>query len=286
MRAQFEKIQSLEQNAFHAYTYEKEEFDAPWHYHPEYELTYILSSHGVRYAGNTVENFQEDDLVMLGPNLPHCWKNTGTEQRKASAIVIHWNSNLVGSEWFRQSEFQGIKSLFQKSAKGIAFPDAVVFKESLIGLLGLSPFKKFIAFLEILNELSSSKARLLCERGYGDEPDHEDHERINRIYQYVRRNYTEKITLANASKEIYMTEESFSRFFSRLMSKPFFSFLNEYRINAASKMLIESDIDIAQIAFANGFESLPFFYRQFKRYKGRSPGHYRALFRKVSSVRE
>jgi len=283
VRAQFEKIHSLDKNAFHAYTYEKAEFDSPWHYHPEFELTYILSSQGVRYAGNSVENFEENDLVLLGPNLPHCWKNTGTQKSKAGAIVIHWNNTLLGSDWLKQLQFDAIHALLQRSSKGIKFEDAAPLKEKLLDMLEQQPFQKFVSFLDILNDLSTAKARLLCERGFYDEPDHDDHERINRIYQYVRKEYKQKISLANASEEIHMTEESFSRFFSRLMGKPFFTFLNEYRINAASKMLIESDLDVSQVAWSNGFESLPFFYRQFKRYKGKSPGQYRAMFQKMLS---
>jgi hypothetical protein len=31
----------------------------PWHYHPEYELTFISNSQGARYAGNNMENFSD-----------------------------------------------------------------------------------------------------------------------------------------------------------------------------------------------------------------------------------
>ena len=105
MRAQYEKILPPESSSFNAFAYKKDEFDSPWHYHPEYELTYIVSSHGVRYTGNSFENFEENDLVLLGPNLPHCWKNTGKQSDKASAIVVHWDNRLLGSGWLDQHEF-------------------------------------------------------------------------------------------------------------------------------------------------------------------------------------
>src|ERR1700754_576078 len=98
MKAQYEKIQPQEFNSFRAYSYEKAEFDTPWHYHPEYELTYILSGRGIRYVGNGFENFEENDLVLLGPNLPHCWRNVGTQNGNSSAIVIHWENDLLGNK--------------------------------------------------------------------------------------------------------------------------------------------------------------------------------------------
>ena len=284
MKALYEKIVTPELSSFKAYDYEIEEFDNPWHYHPEYELTDIVSSRGVRYTGNSFENFEEDDLVLLGPNLPHCWKNTGTQTVPAGAIVFHWDDHLLGTDWLNQREFINIQKLLQRSGKGLKFDTAVALrmKPRLKFLLGLSPFQKLITFLEILEELSVVEPeKVLCDRSFHDELDLEDQDRISRIHQYIRKNFEHKITLAHVAEEFHMTEESFSRFFSKLMNKPFFSFLNEYRINAACKMLIESDASVTLISYDCGFESLPFFYRQFKRYKGNSPRQFRATYLRI-----
>lgn len=282
MKAAFEKIIPLEASSFKAYAYEKPEFDAPWHYHPEYELTYIVSSHGVRYTGNHFENFMQDDLVLLGANVPHCWKNTGGQTESASAIVIHWDHNFLGTGWAEKREFERIQRLLQLSARGLKYDPLVArgIKEKLLRLLALPPFEKLILLLEILHELSfTDKSEPLCEEGFQQQLDIVDHERINNIYHYVRSRYTEKITLSDIANEVHMGRESFSRFFSKIMHKPFFSFLNEYRINAACKLLIESDLPVTDICYACGFESLPFFYRQFKRYKGSTPYRFRGAYR-------
>ena len=52
----------------------KSAFDAPYHFHEEFELTYIVHGSGKRYVGSHMEDFSSGDLVMLGSNLPHCWK--------------------------------------------------------------------------------------------------------------------------------------------------------------------------------------------------------------------
>jgi AraC-like DNA-binding protein len=109
-----------------------------------------------------------------------------------------------------------------------------------------------------------------------------DKERINTVYKYIQANYKKQISLADISSRLNMTEEYFSRFFSKTMKKPFFEFLNEYKINRACKLLIETDKQVSEVCYASGFESLPFFYRQFKKFKNCQPKNYRQDYQKIS----
>jgi AraC-like DNA-binding protein len=282
MKALYEKIVPHGANSFNAYSYEKDEFDTPWHYHPEFELTYIISSKGVRYTGNTFENFQENDFVLLGQNLPHCWKNIGLQTDKASAIVVHFDVNLLGENWMHKPEFANIATLLSRSQNGVKFDvrTARQYRVNLERLLASTSFEKMLSLLDILNGLSGvPNTKELCDRPL--HLDLEDHERINKVYHLVRSRYQEKISLSDIANAVNMRRESFSRFFSKTMNKPFFAFLNEYRINAACKMLIESDLQVSQVSYSCGFESLPFFYRQFKKYKSTSPHQYRAAYQKI-----
>jgi AraC-like DNA-binding protein len=287
MKAIYEKITQPSGGSFRFYTYTKKEFDTPWHYHPEYELTYILASSGVRYVGDHFENFEANDLVLLGPSVPHCWKNTGKQIDKASAIVIHWEEHLLGSGWQQKFEFENIARLFQLARQGIKFSRdiSLSMKPRLAELQELEPFERLIGLMKILNELAATKKReLLCSDGFHEKLNLKDYKRINAIYNFVRTNYDKKITLEKTSSVVHMTSESFSRFFSKIMSKPFFTFLNEYRINMASKMLIESDFQVAEVCYNCGFESLPFFYRQFKKFKGSSPFQYRKAYQTLKTL--
>lgn len=278
MKAQFELIERQELQSFGAYAYEKAGFDTPWHYHPEFELTYITSGRGIRYVGNGFEYFEEDDLVLLGPNVPHCWKNTGKQKGKVGAIVVHWDNDLLGSN----REFNSIAELFSKAQYGIKYPSpfSTKMKEKLLALLKLPSFERLMTLLSILNDLASKgNGQMLSTIAVDASVRNYDHQRINIVYQFVRNNYKEKVTLAQIASEVHMSEEAFSRLFSKLMNKPFFTFLNEYRINAACQMLIETDRPVSDVAMESGFETLPFFYRQFGKFKKLSPKKYRDQFR-------
>lgn len=283
MKPMFEHISLPESSSINVFIQEKEEFDYPFHYHSEYELTYILSSRGIRYTGNHFEDFRDNDLVLLGPNLPHCWRNGENHQEMASALVIQWKEDCLGSGWANNKEFTAIRKLQQLAVSGIRFEESVAlaFKDKLVAIAALPPFERLIAFLECLHGLSMSEGfSTICEQDYHYHRNRIDNERINTVYQFVKNNYRRKITLREIATLVSMEEGSFSRFFSKTMHKGFFSFLNEYRINRACTLLTETDLPVVQVCYASGYESLSFFYRQFRKFKGHSPQRYRDRFKK------
>lgn len=286
MKAQFEQLAPLPEASFRVFLYEGAEFDAPWHYHPEYELTVILESQGMRYVGNSMESYDAGDLVLLGANLPHCWKNTPETGVTARSIVVQWPERLLGEGWLEAPEFKSVKKLLQQAGQGVRFPSAAAehVRENLQKMLGQPPFRRMILFLEIMEFLAGVQGtHVLCEQGFEYPLNYEDNQRINTVYNFIRENYHERITLARVAALVHMSEEAFSRFFSRIMRKPLFTFLNEYRINMASKMLIETDMQVAEISYACGYESPPFFFRQFKKFADMTPSTYRRRFQQVSA---
>ncbi|MBN9381897.1 MAG: AraC family transcriptional regulator [Chitinophagaceae bacterium] len=281
MRAHFKPIRSDESKLFTVVVQEDEkQFEYPWHYHPEYELTYIKKSHGVRYVGNSIENFFDGDLVLIGSNLPHCWINTPHQQR-AEAVVVYLKEEFLDKAWMDSCEFDAIRKLLALSGKGIKFDKTVAnkLKPKWDVLQTLAPLEKLTTLLHILEELARTKKyHFLCEYGFSYDLNSNHNERINIVYKYIEKHYQKKITLAEIADKVNMSEEYFSRFFSKVMKKSFFEFLNEYKINRACKLLIETDKQISEICYAAGFESIPFFYRQFKKFKNCQPKNYRVNY--------
>ena len=287
MKPQYKLIASDESNLFKAVIQENEkEFEYPWHYHPEFELSYVLTSHGVRYVGNSIENFGDNDLVLVGSNLPHCWINS-EEHSASNAIVIYLRKEFADCEWMKMNEFAELHQLFQLSQKGIAFEKSVALKlkNHFLQLVTAPPFEKMMLLLQILHELSNTKKyHTLCDHGFSYDLNTSHNDRLNVIYKYIQTHYQQKITLSDIATQVNMSGEYFSRYFSKVMKKTFFEFLNEYKINRACKQLIETDRQIGEICYASGFESIPFFYRQFKRFKKCQPKLYRSNYHKASSV--
>ncbi|MBO0592698.1 AraC family transcriptional regulator [Cellulophaga sp. E16_2] len=284
MKAEFEKIRVTNNSSFSAFVYESDEFDAPWHFHPEFELTYIIKGEGVRYVGNSVQKFEAGDFVLLGSNLPHCWKNTAEDTSYVKSIIFQWDANLLGVGWLDKREFIGIRKLLERASEGIHFNAVVAAKmtSKLEEVLTKDPLEKLLSFLKVLKEISEITAYdLLVTPGFTPILNSKTNYRIDVIQDFVANNYTTKIKLEDIAGTLAMGNEAFCRFFKKSHSKSFFTYLNEYRINIACKLLIESKKQVSQIAYECGYESLPFFYRQFDKYMNCSPLTFRKKYLKM-----
>ncbi len=281
MKAVFEKVDAQDESSIVAFQYSQENFDAPWHFHPEYELTYILESSGTRYVGNNISSYEKGDLVLLGPNLPHCWKNDPNLEDAAKSFVIQWPKELLN----QIPSFRKIEQLLKTAQRGILFEGVsksiIAEIQKVINATGVHRFVHLLELLDLLGKIE--KTEVLAGTSYKFDLSNDTNSRIQKVQHYVNEHYQSKIRLKEVAEELHMTEQSFSRFFSRVMKRPFFIFLNEYRVNRASRLLVETELQVNEIGYQCGYDSLPFFYQQFKKFKGYSPLAFRKMYRKVNN---
>lgn len=100
-------------------------------------------------------------------------------------------------------------------------------------------------------------------------------DRLDRIFRYVEKNYTEAITLKDVSDYIGFSTYYFTKFFKRNTGKTFIQFLNEYRIEKAKWILLNEDIAVAELVERIGIGSIKTYYRLFKEIVGMSPKEYK-----------
>ena len=81
----------------------------------------------------------------------------------------------------------------------------------------------------------------------------------------------------NMASITFMTNSAFCKYFKKHFKKSFSNYLNEYRIRKACLLLQETDKKLLEIALDCGYENMPFFHRQFKKYLYTTPSEYRKL---------
>jgi AraC-like DNA-binding protein len=245
----------------------------PYHYHPEIELTLIRQGNGQRMVGDHLGDYQAGDLVLIGSDLPHMYFPSG------DAIVVQFHPELGGGVLQQMEECHSFRSLFSRARRGLAFGSRHhrKFKPLLQTLLHATGPRRLILLLEILDLLANdSQAEPLASPGYRPKINSDQAQRIERVCNWITEHLRDTLTLENAAQQIHMTPSAFSRFFHRTTNRPFVRFVNEVRIGQASRLLLETDKSIAEIAFASGFENLSNFNRRFRELRGKTPRDYRA----------
>jgi len=277
MKAIYEDVSHDKNNTIKVYEYLKPSFETPLHFHPEFELVYIIKGRGIRYVGDNLSNFKEGDLVLLAPNISHCWMDAADYSGECHSIVMQWVPDVLHD----LAEFSEFENLFEQARRGISysgtFSDRVFpLLEGVLQSTGIGRLQKFI---DLLSQLQAEKKYTLLKSGLlANKTNLKSLNRLNIVYEFVKRNYASKIYLQDVADAIHLSKEAFAVFFKRHTQKTFFVYLNEFRIARACSLLKDSDTSITQVCFNCGFESLPYFHRQFKRLKGRSPLQYKKQF--------
>jgi YesN/AraC family two-component response regulator len=98
---------------------------------------------------------------------------------------------------------------------------------------------------------------------------------LRKADRYIWENYTRKISLQEIADASGLSAPYFSTIFKDEMGENLSSYLNRLRVEKASRMLLETDLSLSEIAGSCGFEDQSWFSKIFKSYTGVSPGKYR-----------
>ncbi len=260
-------------------------FPTPWHFHPEYELVLVTQSTGKRFIGDHVGEFAVGDLALIGPYLPHMYKNppaytTANSGLRARSIVVHFKEESFGSGALDLPELQRIAGLLERSFKGLAVTGTTnaIVSRKLHALVKAKDCSRWLGLLDILHILSESKdLHFICNNVITGRNTAET-VRMNQVIDFVLKNFSRDISVAEVARLTNMAENSFSRYFSQRTRKSFTNFVNEVRLNHASKLLIETDKSVTDICMACGYNNLSNFNRQFRRLYDKNPLSFKKLF--------
>jgi YesN/AraC family two-component response regulator len=279
MKPKLEQLAHKRKNrSFLCYEVNLPSFEFKWHYHPEYELTLIVKGRGKRLVGDSYESYEKGDLVLIGPLLPHTWVGEKKKNQNYVAIVIQFSLDFI-QPLLSYKEMGAIKKLLAKADSGVKFLYGRDRKsiDLIQKMVSSNEFDLLISLAQVLQNLSTIKTKTLSTANFKPLKGNENEQRINTVFQYVQREFKQKISLSRAASLIYLSESAFCKFFKRVSGKTFSDYVNEIRIAAASQFLIETDRPISQIASDSGFVSLTYFNRVFLKKKGSRPSEVRKI---------
>jgi len=258
----------------------KSDFDFPLHYHEEFELNFIRQAKGAkRVIGDHIEEINDLELVLVGPNLPHGWFNHNCKSKEIKEITIQFHRDLLDDKFLQRNQLTLIRNMFIRSFRGILFSRETIemITPRLVALPQKHGFDSVLDLLSILHDLSASRnIRTLSDISFHhSESLSYNSRRIDRVMAYLNNNFEKEITLTEAAKLASMTDVAFSRFFKARTGKTFVDTLNEIRLGHASRMLIDTTQSIGEVAYRCGFNNMSNFNRIFKKKKDCTPKEFR-----------
>lgn len=103
--------------------------------------------------------------------------------------------------------------------------------------------------------------------------------KFNRIFEYINNNYTEDITLDTIASIAGFSKFHFSRLFKQFTDMSFYDYVNQKRVKAAERLLLDPSLTITEVAMQSGFSSISTFNRVFKSFKECTPSEFKNLYR-------
>lgn len=246
------------------------------HTQDTWEISYVRIGSGMRFIGTTTEPFQSGEVIMIPPEIPHCWyfdKNTTDNQGQIANITV------IFSDVFLRNCSVAFPELTEAIERLKAKRDAVKFGK-----------EKGNAAIHLLEEMCSqnraervaSMIRLILLAAMNDEECvvgryqriSKEQQRMSQVRIYIICNAGRTITLDDVAHHAGMNRAAFCVFFKKAFGTTFINYLNGYRIELACQLLAQRQKSVSEICYQVGFNNVPYFNRVFKRLKGVSPMEY------------
>ncbi|MBO5074321.1 MAG: helix-turn-helix domain-containing protein [Bacteroidales bacterium] len=251
-------------------------FDYPIHCHPEYEINLVMNTSGIRVVGDDEEAFDELDLVMTGPFVPHVWKS---ELVTNHVITIQFSSDLLSFQMINKRLFMPIRQLLIDSMQGLHFygPEAERIRNEIVEITRMQGFQTATKFLNILNLLAYAPRRKLVSNMYESENlvNSSKSRRITKACKYIEENISQKISLSDVAMLVNMSDSAFSHFFKKKTGISFITYVNNLRVAKACDLLASTSLSASEICYDCGFNNKSNFIRIFTKRKNMTPIEYR-----------
>lgn len=287
----YEKVGPQAGRSFFCRVFTGRVFDCPFHFHPECELTHIVSSRGRRFTGDHIGEFGPGDLVLFGASLPHSYHNEKVSRsapRSARSQFVQFSPDCLGGILHSAPELRPVRQLLERAGRGLLFTGrtraaAIV---RLDALFAADDARRVPLLLDLLLLLSRSREVVpLASRGYTPARFSESDTRIGRVCAHINRHFAEPLYLQHVAALAHLTPAAFCRFFRRATGKTFTAFVNEVRLSQAARLLQETALGVTEICFRSGYGNLANFNRHFRRLHGVAPREYRHRQRAAAPIR-
>ncbi len=232
-------------------------------WHENLEIQLCTDGQGEVLLDGTSYAFNKGDFVVANSNVIHY---TCTNDRLVYTCLIidtefcrRVGIDVTQIQFVSKFRSQTLERLFDRLKKAVLERD-IPYKLALSNVI----------VLEILIELYKN---YIVKDGHVSAK-RNTFENVKKAIVYIRKNFSNRITLDQISNEVLANKFVLTRDFKKITGQTIINYLNSYRCQRAAEM-IESGKGVAESAYECGFENLSFFSKTFKKFMGSLPSKYK-----------
>ncbi len=251
-------------------------YEMPSHWHSETEI--IRISEGILNVkiNNRFHKAEKGDIIFVNPESIH---GAVPEECVYECIDFHTDFLSVqnnGCQYFFEGMLSGeisVFEIFDRQNQELYSAVNAVFSEMSEKTSGYK-FKVIGALYGLFGVIIDS--HLYSNRGSASlTPENKSVIKLKNVLSFIRSNFDSQLSLAEMSDAAGMSPKYFCSYFKNMTGLTPVKYLNTYRIEKASRMLIATDYSITDIAYSCGFNDLSYFIKTFKALKGFTPADFR-----------
>lgn len=264
----------------------KNEYNTTQHFHPEFEMTYVVEGQGVLISRDSLQAIVPGGVVLVKPNQLHTVNRASKEE--FSRVTFVFSLDLISSRKMDYSTIKYIAPLYQENTWvapwiGPELPGSGEILELMQELYEL--YKNKQPYFELKIKILLLRIfELLYQYGHIrlhsdlEIKSRSDTEKLEEIYRYIHENFRGNITLEKIANHHYYDKYHLLKFFKRMTGTTCFEYISNCRLNYALSLLMDTDMTVTQIALESGFNSSSFFIKTFRDKYGITPSKCRASY--------
>ncbi len=247
------------------------------HHHQEMQISYFVNCDGEVIVEDYKGHFSSGDVFIVGANQAHVFKNNVNESSAPEAFKIYTiflDLDLLSKHFSNIFEFQFLLRTLKKfnTAAKIADEGKKKISELVVRTVESSGAERLIAFLSLVKSIEEVvNYEILSIANFSAVRSGFDNQRLVKVMAFTKENLNRTIRLEEAADVAFLTPESFCKYFKNKTGKTYIQYVNELRVNRASKFLIQEDYNLNEICSKVGFTNMSYFNRIFKKIKGSTP---------------
>lgn len=233
-----------------------------------YLLHFVISGKGEYCVGDKRFTVEKNQGFLIRPNEETYYEADANDPWEYYFVAFHGTvaSQIIDTvDWedgyiIKPQNFQSVRALMKRICS-IKKPDSggeYIVLGNLYILLGA-----------LAKESSIKKTQMRTN---------EREEILNKAIDYIKRNYASGMKCVDIATAVNMHRASLYRLFKDMMNISIEKYLQNYRMDRAVYLLLNTEESTSEIATQVGMFDYPHFCRQFKKYYGFTPSEYRKKF--------